>query len=166
MLDKQKVAEIMDDQQNQNNQPNSQNNQSVQNNLSGKQKLKNILSKKPYLALAILLTAIVAVSAILLLNMRSDQESAIRTANISITKKGFEPSTIAVESGTKIIWTNKDKKLHQVASNPYPDNDDLPGLKSEILNKDQSYEYIADQTGTFGYHDEIKPTINGVIEVK
>ena len=86
-------------------------------------------------------------------------------ALVHITKKGFEPATLSVKPGTLIIWTNQDEKPHQVASNPYPKDDGLPGLKSELLNNNPTYQFKTDKTGTFGYHDELNPTINGSLVV-
>ncbi len=87
------------------------------------------------------------------------------TASISITAAGFEPAVLSVKKGTKIRWTNNDKAMHQVIANPHPSHDSLPGLKSEILNEGQTYEYVAGQSGSFGYHDEVNPTINATVEV-
>src|SRR5215218_8833168 len=58
-------------------------------------------------------------------------------AIIHITKSGFEPATLSVKQGTKVIWTNSEDTLHQIAANPYPKGTSLPGLKSEILNNAQ-----------------------------
>jgi plastocyanin len=94
------------------------------------------------------------------------EDKSTRVAAIAITANGFQPESIIVEKGTRVIWTNSDEKIHQVAANPHPTSEDLPSLVSEILNNDQVYEYTFDESGTFGYHDKLNPTINGVIEVK
>jgi len=91
---------------------------------------------------------------------------APRLATVRITASGFEPATLSVEKGTKITWVNDDSILHQIASNPFPSGTGLPGLKSQILNNDQAYTYVATTGGTFGYHDQLKPTINGTLVVK
>lgn len=90
----------------------------------------------------------------------------VPVAEVRITAQGFEPSVISVKKGTKITWVNDDDKMHQVVSNPHPSHEGLSGLKSEILNNEQTYEYTAGQTGSYGYHDEINPIINGTIEVQ
>ena len=119
-----------------------------------------------YAALAAVIFAI-SVTAISILTLHTaNNHKAARTALVRITKTGFEPATISVKKGTKVIWTNTDSGLHQVASNPYPKDTDLPGLKSEILNNTQAYEYTANTTGTFSYHDQLNPTINGTLVVQ
>ncbi len=87
-------------------------------------------------------------------------------AQITISANGFEPATLVVKKGTRVVWVNKDAASHQLVANPYPSGDSLPGLKSEILNSDQTYEYTAGTKGTFGYHDQLNPTTNGTIDVK
>src|SRR6185437_12050418 len=87
-------------------------------------------------------------------------------AVVNITNKGFEPATVVVHQGTTITWSNSDVSLHQVASNPFPKDDSLPSLKSEILNNNQTYQFTADKTGSFSYHDELRPTLNGTIVVE
>ncbi len=88
-----------------------------------------------------------------------------KVALVRITSTGFQPATLKVKPGTRVVWTNSDNTLHQVASNPFPKDNGLPGLKSEILNNTQSYSYIANTTGTFGYHDQLTPTTNGTLVV-
>ena len=93
-------------------------------------------------------------------------QSKSETATVAITDHGFQPATLTVREGTKITWTNSGVHLHQVASNPFPTDNGLPGLNSEILNNAQTYSFVASKTGTYGYHDQLKPTMNGTIIVE
>lgn len=114
--------------------------------------------------IAVLVIAVVGVT--MLISHLTNQPAPQRVATIRITAKGFMPATISVKTGTKIVWTNDDDALHQIAANPFPKGTDLPHLKSEILNNAQNYTYIASTSGSFGYHDQLHPTINGTIVVK
>jgi plastocyanin len=87
-------------------------------------------------------------------------------AEIRITDSGFVPATLSVKPGTKIIWTNTGQAMHQVVSNPYPKGSGLSSLKSGILNDAQTYSYVANAIGSFGYHDQLNPTINGTLVVE
>lgn len=110
---------------------------------------------------------VLAIAIISLLTASHNQQLAKnRIAEVRITPTGFQPSTLVVKLGTKVTWTNADNSLHQVASNPYPTGKDLPSLKSEILNNTQTYTYVANTAGSFGYHDQLKPTINGNIVIQ
>lgn len=97
--------------------------------------------------------------------VEDSSEEFAKVAEVTITADGFEPATLLVEPGTKVIWTNTDDELHQVAANPHPTSEELPDLKSEILNEGQTYDFIAGQSGEFGYHDYQNPTTNGTLIV-
>jgi plastocyanin len=93
-----------------------------------------------------------------------EKPSASSSAEISndgqvkITKDGFEPESIIISQGAKVIWTNKDSADHKVASDPYgAANKTLPGLLSGSLSKNASYSFTFKNKGTFTYHDENNP---------
>lgn len=118
------------------------------------------------------LIVILLISVLIALLVQKDEPAPrslvapVQPAHISITSDGFVPATLVVKRGTTIIWTNTDTALHQIQANPHPTGASLPSLKSELLNAQQTYEYIAGTTGTFHYHDHVNPTSNGVIEVQ
>jgi len=88
-------------------------------------------------------------------------------ARVSITKAGFTPSTIQIEKGVQVTWTNNDSSPHRVASDPYPTHTSLPALDSEILAPKESFSFIFEKMGTFTYHDHLKPLkIRGTVIVK
>jgi len=89
-------------------------------------------------------------------------------AQVSITKDGFVPATITVSKGTQLTWTNTDTEPHQVAADPYPKNDSIPGFDSTIiLQQDESFSFTFEQSGTYTYHDELHPLdIKGTIVVE
>jgi plastocyanin len=123
-------------------------------------------NKKAYVFSLIAVAVIGVVAVIKFTGSNNKVATAPPVTVIRITGAGFEPATVHVRQGATITWTNTDKKLHQVVSNPYPTGTDLSSLKSEILNNDQTYTYKADAAGTFGYHDQLKPTINGTLVVE
>ena len=127
-------------------------------------------SRKAKATLFLIVPLLLAIAFFIMVIMKDEEKAAVyqpeRIAEIQITLTGFEPASISVKKGTKIIWTNTDEAMHQLASNSHPSHQDIPGLKSEILNNGQTYEYKADKSGSYGYHDEINPTLNGTIEVQ
>lgn len=134
------------------------------------EKIKNIssVSKRAGIVLgglAVLAIAIIGVTA--LVGPWSEHINKHNgVAEVRITKDGFVPATLSVAPGTKVVWTNEDQALRQVVANPFPKGTDLPGLKSEILNNTQTYSYVAEKTGSFGYHDQLHPTVNGILVVE
>ncbi len=121
----------------------------------------------------VLLLIVVALGLFLVVKSSSNNDQAKKDiaatqnmAHITITKDGFVPANLVVKKGTKIEWVNTDSAIHQIQANPHPTGTSLPGLSSAILNTNQSYQYTANTSGSFGYHDHINPTVNGTLEVK
>lgn len=88
-------------------------------------------------------------------------------ATVMITNNGFVPQTLTINSGSVVVWQSA--QIGQpviIASNPYPKNDSLPTLNSGQLNVGASYRYKFDKPGTYSYHDDLNPNVNGFIIVK
>jgi len=134
--------------------------------------IRKITKNKRY---AIVLLVLVVASAAALYGVSRDASSPDTglplntgpTATVQITADGFEPATLSVAPGTTVTWVNADDAPHQVASNPHPEHTDLSGLdSSQPIAAEQSYSFTFNETGTFGYHDHLQPTTNGMITVK
>ncbi len=139
------------------------------NTKKSSRRLRNIKNTQRWYAGLAVLLFVVAVAAVFKFTSSDTPpkvSAAAPIAVVNITKDGFEPSVISVKQGTKVVWTNTDDALHQIVANPYPVGTDLPGLKSEILNGAQTYTYVANSAGTFGYHDQLIPTKNGTLVVQ
>ncbi len=88
------------------------------------------------------------------------------SATIVISDKGFTPPVITVKVGTKVTWFNKDVQPHWPASDPYPENSDLPNLNAKNgLKQGETYSYVFDQVGHWGYHDDLNPELTGTVIV-
>jgi plastocyanin len=88
-------------------------------------------------------------------------------AQVEITKGSFSPATLKIAKGDIVVWTNKDTSPHQVASDPYPSNDTVPGLLSDPLAANESFSFTFDETGTFTYHDNLNPLkLKGTVVVE
>jgi plastocyanin len=94
-------------------------------------------------------------------------QPAPASATVQITSKGFVPATLSVKQGTKVVWVNQDAKPHQVAADPYPDHSSLPGLFTpNPLASEETYSYTFTTAGSWTYHDQLHPTVGGVVVVK
>ncbi len=107
----------------------------------------------------------IAIAGVTMITNRKNADEAASIATVTITDHGFEPGTIAVKAGTRIVWESGDHSLHQVVANPYPSGTTLASLRSSILSDDQTYSFTATKTGNFAYHDQLNPTINGTLVV-
>lgn len=88
-------------------------------------------------------------------------------SQVSISPTGFIPQTITLKAGTQLTWTNNDTSPHQVAADPYPSNNSIPGFDSTIvLHAGDSYSFTFVVPGTYHLHDQLNPmNINGTVVV-
>jgi plastocyanin len=121
--------------------------------------------KKKKTGLIVVISALVIIAAAAILYVvnpggvfPSLTDEADDTAMVMITNAGFSPETIKIKKGQTIEWMNQDATPHQVASDPYPDHSVLPHLFSEQpLAQNESFNYTFEKSGTFTYHDNLKP---------
>lgn len=122
--------------------------------------------KKPKLliyAIALILVIIIAV----VLGNYNKNTSSNASARVTISSSGFVPQVLTIKAGNTVKWQDTDSSTtHMVVSDPYPQDNGLPGLKSNQLGKGTSYIYKFTKKGTYGYHDYLHPTVNGSVVVK
>ena len=100
---------------------------------------------------------------------------------IEITSSGFSPSTLTVNEGeTTVTFINKDSSPHWPASAVHPTHTVYPGSgiqkcgtaeESNIfdacggLKQGESFSFIFNEKGSWGYHDHLQPSSRGTIVV-
>ena len=103
---------------------------------------------------------------------RSDEEtnSGVRipqTVTVFMRLGRFDDNVVDIQRGDTVRWTNRDSQPRWPASNVHPVHTDLPGFDAlKPLNTGESYEFIFTQSGTFGYHDHLNPSVAGKVIVK
>jgi len=81
-------------------------------------------------------------------------------ANITITKTGFVPSSVAIHPGESITWTNSDAVDHQVSSTK-------ASLSSPVMHTGQTYSFMFATSGTFAVTDLLNKKVKaGTVSVK
>lgn len=90
----------------------------------------------------------------------SGPQSNIQTYNIEIKGFAFSPSTLTINIGDIVIWTNKDSVSHTVTS------DSGNELNSPTFGKDGTYSHTFNIAGTFDYHCKPHSLMKGKIIVK
>jgi plastocyanin len=78
---------------------------------------------------------------------------------VAIAGFAFGPTTLKVNAGDKVTWTNADDTPHQIALTG-PD-----GKRSELMLKGQSATLQFDAAGNIAYTCGLHPTMKGTIEV-
>ncbi|MDQ3065387.1 MAG: cupredoxin domain-containing protein [bacterium] len=121
-------------------------------------------AKKATLLIGATLLVLGAASVYVIRNNKNDSESLVTSseatdiAEVGISEEGFSPATITVKKGQSVKWTNQGSAVHQVASDPHPVHDALPGLFAPTpLESEDTYTYTFEETGTFTYHDHLSP---------
>lgn len=90
-----------------------------------------------------------------------------KTYELKIKKDGFEKSSITIKKGDKIMFKSDDDTFsHDIASNPHPFHTQIPGLRSGVLTKDQTYTFTFETAGTVGVHDHLNTQYSVTIIVE
>ncbi len=89
-----------------------------------------------------------------------------QNATVTLTNSGFDPATLTVKPGTRVIWVNKMGEAATVNSAEYPNNLAYPPLNLGEFNTGSSVQLVFDKPGTYKYYDYKHRTNTGVIIVK
>lgn len=132
---------------------------------------KDTLKDKKALSLIVIIGlafGLLLFSLYLILVRNSGTNPTTAKAQIAITASGFEPATLTIKKGTRVIWLNQDTKLHKVASDPFPNDSDLPLLNSAnpLGAAEGQYNYTFNTKGEFKYHDDLNPAMGGTVVVE
>ncbi len=85
---------------------------------------------------------------------------------VTLTASGFEPQTVTVKVGEKIVWTNKSGSTATVHSNPHPIHTDYKLLNLGKFEDGGTLEFTAVEKGTYHYHDHLHPNRMGTVIVE
>ncbi len=88
-----------------------------------------------------------------------------KETTIIITKSGFEPKTITIKIGTKVIWKNDSGDLTNVSSAVHPTHQVYPPLNLDNIVAGQTVSLVFDKAGTYNYHNHLDAAQEGVVEV-
>lgn len=84
---------------------------------------------------------------------------------ITYTNDGFSPATITVKSGTTVTVKNASSQPLQFESDPHPQHTDNEELNVSNVAPGESQTFVANTTGTFGYHNHLNSSDTGTIVV-
>lgn len=87
--------------------------------------------------------------------------SVPRTApnNIAIVGFAFNPKTLTIKVGTKVIWTNDDPSIHTVTA-------DNGAFGSSSLPPGGTFSFTFTKAGTYTYHCKIHSSMKATIIVQ
>jgi plastocyanin len=76
---------------------------------------------------------------------------------IEIQNFAFNPATVTIKVGDRLIWTNNDSAQHQIKSDTF---------NSDPLSKGQTFSFTFKTAGTYDYSCAIHPSMKGQIIVQ
>ncbi len=84
----------------------------------------------------------------------------IQTHQVEISGFAFSPSTLTIQPGDSVTWTNQDIAPHTIVS------DSGSEISSSSLSNGETFSYTFNTIGTFKYHCSIHPAMKGTIIVE
>lgn len=139
---------------------------------------------KNYIWIGLLTIIVVVVGAFLLLNTRASnlsyQQSKSKTQKtiptvtqtpalqkeVMVTSSGFQPQTITIAKGTRVVWINQSGSTASVNSDIYPTNLLWPFLNLGAFQNGSSVSVLFKKSGTYTYHNHLNPSQKGTVVVK
>jgi len=86
---------------------------------------------------------------------------------VKYTNAGFSPSTLTINKGESVIFTNDSSGSMWIASDPHPSHTAYPEFDQlESVAQGGSYTFVFQKTGTWGYHNHVNSGRTGTIIVK
>jgi plastocyanin len=131
--------------------------------------------KKEWALVTVVFVALVVAGVLFTNSFSSDKNTPTnpKTAAIAapteilITSAGLVPQTVQIHTGQSVLWKNQDSQAHQIATDPYPQENGLDGFVDTVaLLKNDTYSFTFDKSGTFTYHDHLSPSkLHGTVIV-
>ncbi len=86
---------------------------------------------------------------------------------VHLTADGFEPRSLEIEAGGKVVFENADVEGHWPASDDYPMHDGYPGFDPERpVEPGEGWAFTFQEPGEWGYHGHMNPMLEGEILVR
>ncbi len=101
-----------------------------------------------------------------LINQQQIINSHEQRATVTLTGSGFNPATLTVKPGTRIIWLNKSGTNGSVNSDNHPTNLLYPFLNLGQFNNGSSVSVVFKKAGKYTYHNEVNPEQKGTVVVE
>ena len=81
-----------------------------------------------------------------------------QTHTIAIEGMRFNPETLTVHRGDRIVWHNKDLVPHTATA--------VGAFDSKSIAANEAWTYVAHQTGMLAYTCSFHPTMKGTLKVQ
>ena len=86
--------------------------------------------------------------------------------NVNFTSSGFDPKTVTIKTGTRVIWVNKSGAAATVSSAVHPTHQAYPPLNLGEFPDGSSVQLVFDKPGTYKYHNHLNSAQTGTVVVE
>jgi plastocyanin len=86
-------------------------------------------------------------------------EAAPTTHTVMIEQMRFNPPSLTVRRGDRVVWVNKDLFPHTASASART-------FDSHSIAPDASWSYVADRPGRYPYLCNFHPTMHGILTVQ
>jgi plastocyanin len=98
-------------------------------------------------------------AACLAMSLFSASEAAAKTFVVTIEQMRFNPPTLTVQRGDRVVWVNKDLFPHTASAIS-------KAFDSHSIEPNASWSYVARQPGSYPYLCNFHPTMHGTLNVQ
>ena len=99
-------------------------------------------------------------------SVTTSSTTSTQQQTVNVTANGFDPQTVTVKAGTRVVWMNKSGGSVFVASNNHPTHLLYPPLNLGQFADGSSVQLVFDKPGSYGYHNHLNPSQTGTIVVQ
>jgi len=96
----------------------------------------------------------------------SSPSAQLEERKVNVTKTGFEPNTLKIKVGTKVVWENKSGDTVAVNSIPHPIHNLYPILNLGSFEDGSSVRVTFTEAGTYIYHNHLNSAQTGTVIVE
>jgi LPXTG-motif cell wall-anchored protein len=104
-------------------------------------------------------SAVALVALAMLFTVAVGGPASAATHGVSIADFSFSPSTITINVGDTVVWTNNGPSAHTTTSNS-------GAWDSGVLADGASFSHTFNSAASFPYHCDIHPTMTGTVVVQ
>jgi plastocyanin len=87
----------------------------------------------------------------------TQDSSSSKIVQVKITNFSFDPQVLTIHKGDTVVWTNMDSVPHTVTGQDF---------KSATLNKNDTFKFTFNNTGSFDYVCTFHTQMTGTVVVK
>lgn len=86
--------------------------------------------------------------------------------DVTVTKNGFEPQTVTIKVGQRVVWNNKSGETVTVNSDNHPTHLLWPFLNLGRFDDKSSVSVVFDKSGKYTYHNHLNASQTGTVIVE